>query len=160
MIPKSSDLILKPSDLPGSFPVSHGEQLDDTWSQLYFNPQPIHDAAGRGMIFGVKLQIAVLESIPAAQARLRESGDEASSANVADRLLVNAGDADEMSAFVSEYEIEQVPVCDFTFRFRMANAVGQLVVSARGPDAPAGEAVLQAERLLRRQLEIIREARQ
>ncbi len=139
-------LVIQREELPTDFAIAGGEPKGASeYSQVYFNPQALMDESGAETgLLGVIANLTVLDAPAAASQRFTDQGGLEIESVIKDIQVATPGaeplgaepysttigGADKVLAFRVHYILDDAHVFEYRFRFRVANAVGNLIISA------------------------------
>ncbi|MHC4695583.1 MAG: hypothetical protein ACYTFA_02445 [Planctomycetota bacterium] len=148
-------LVIQAGDLPTDFPMTGGEaKSTNEYSHVYFNPAALTENAGADAeLLGVIVNIARLGSHEEAAAKFEGQGGFDNAAVLedirratpgaipksAERIETRLDGADRVLTFRVHYVLQNEPVYEYRYRVLVANAVANLIISARGGDGTGGE---------------------
>jgi hypothetical protein len=165
-------LIIQREELPANFTMAGGEPKGaNEYGQVYFNPQALVDQSGAGPeLLGVIANLTLLDTPAAAGKTFTDQGGLNVDSVINDIRAATPGaqplgvepysakinGTDRVSAFRVRYVLNEAHVFEYRFRFRVANAVGNVIISALAtaqggePAALVGQAQSIAERQVAR----------
>gem|GEM_PF-3123197 len=139
-------LVIQREELPTNFTMAGGEPKGaGEYSQVYFNPHALVDESGTDTgLLGVIANLAILHAPAAATETFTDQGGLDVESVISDIRVATPGaqplaaepcsptidGTDKVLAFRVHYILNGAHVFEYRFRFRVGNAVGNLIVSA------------------------------